>query len=116
MTETLRLAHDLAGGPTLALGFIRRLYWESPENSNEQQLDLECRTQRMAGASQDFREGVTAFLKAAGQIRWRVTATRGHASGRNRIPALCRPWRCVTTLLHFHERSVTRGQRCGSAG
>jgi 2-(1,2-epoxy-1,2-dihydrophenyl)acetyl-CoA isomerase len=63
MNETLRLAHDLAGGPTLALGFIRRLYWESPENSYEQQLDLECRTQRMAGASQDFREGVTAFLE-----------------------------------------------------
>jgi 2-(1,2-epoxy-1,2-dihydrophenyl)acetyl-CoA isomerase len=63
MAEARRLAHDLASGPTLALGLIRRLYWESPENAYEQQLDLECRMQRMAGASQDFREGVTAFLE-----------------------------------------------------
>jgi 2-(1,2-epoxy-1,2-dihydrophenyl)acetyl-CoA isomerase len=63
MPEALRLAHDLANGPTIALGHIRRLYWESPENSFEQQLDLECRTQRLAGASEDFHEGVKAFLE-----------------------------------------------------
>ena len=63
MGEALRLAQELANGPTVALGFIRRLYWESPENSYEQQLDLECRMQRLAGASEDFREGVTAFLE-----------------------------------------------------
>jgi 2-(1,2-epoxy-1,2-dihydrophenyl)acetyl-CoA isomerase len=63
MGETRRLAHDLANGPTVALGLIRRLYWESPENSYEQQLDLECRMQRVAGASEDFGEGVKAFLE-----------------------------------------------------
>ena len=63
MGEARRLAHDLAAGPTVALGLIRRLYWESPENSFEQQLDLECRTQRAAGASEDFKEGVKAFLE-----------------------------------------------------
>jgi 2-(1,2-epoxy-1,2-dihydrophenyl)acetyl-CoA isomerase len=63
MGEARRLAHDLADGPTVALGLIRRLYWESPQNSYEQQLDLECRTQRMAGATEDFREGVKAFLE-----------------------------------------------------
>src|ERR1700733_3223775 len=63
MGEALRFAQELANGPTIALGFIRRLYWESPENSYEQQLDLECRMQRLAGASEDFREGVTAFLE-----------------------------------------------------
>jgi 2-(1,2-epoxy-1,2-dihydrophenyl)acetyl-CoA isomerase len=63
MGEARKLAYDLAAGPTLALGLIRRLYWESPENSYEQQLDLECRTQRIAGASDDFREGVAAFLE-----------------------------------------------------
>jgi 2-(1,2-epoxy-1,2-dihydrophenyl)acetyl-CoA isomerase len=62
MPEVRRLAHELAAGPTVALGLIRRLYWESPENSYEQQLDLECRTQRIAGATEDFREGVEAFL------------------------------------------------------
>jgi len=63
MPEALRLAGDLADGPTVALGFIRRLYWDSPENSYEQQLDLECRMQRRAGATADFREGVSAFLE-----------------------------------------------------
>ena len=63
MGEARRLAHDLAAGPTVALGLIRRLYWESPENAYEQQLDLECRMQRIAGASEDFGEGVRAFLE-----------------------------------------------------
>jgi 2-(1,2-epoxy-1,2-dihydrophenyl)acetyl-CoA isomerase len=63
MSETQRLAGELADGPTAALGFIRRLYWASPENSYEQQLDLECRMQRLAGATADFREGVNAFLE-----------------------------------------------------
>ena len=63
ISEALRLAGELADGPTAALGFIRRLYWESPENSYEQQLDLECRMQRLAGATADFQEGVNAFLE-----------------------------------------------------
>src|ERR1700728_1769191 len=63
MGEAKRLAHDLAAGPTVALGLIRRLYWESPDNSHEEQLDLECRSQRVAGASADSREGVQAFLE-----------------------------------------------------
>jgi len=62
MGEALRLAKELAAGPTVALGMIRRLYWESPQNSFEEQLDLECRSQRLAGESEDFREGVKAFL------------------------------------------------------
>ena len=63
MGEAMRLARELAAGPTVALGMIRRLYWESQQNSFEQQLDLECRSQRLAGASDDFREGVKAFLE-----------------------------------------------------
>src|ERR1700678_242099 len=63
MSEALRLAGELAGGPTAAPGFICPLYWESPENSYEQQLDLECRMQRLAGATADFQEGVNAFLE-----------------------------------------------------
>jgi 2-(1,2-epoxy-1,2-dihydrophenyl)acetyl-CoA isomerase len=57
------LAHDLADGPTVALGLIRRLYWESLENSYEQQLNLERQMQRIAGSSADFQEGVRAFLE-----------------------------------------------------
>jgi 2-(1,2-epoxy-1,2-dihydrophenyl)acetyl-CoA isomerase len=61
--ETLKLAHGLANGPTIALSLIRRLYWDSPHNSFEEQLDLEQRLQREAGAAEDFRECVTAFLE-----------------------------------------------------
>ncbi|MBN8979807.1 MAG: enoyl-CoA hydratase/isomerase [Rhizobiales bacterium] len=61
--ETRKLAHDLANGPTVALSLIRRLYWESPENSFEQQIDLEKRSQVMAGRAEDFKEGVAAFLE-----------------------------------------------------
>jgi 2-(1,2-epoxy-1,2-dihydrophenyl)acetyl-CoA isomerase len=63
MGEAMKLARELAGGPTVALSLIRQLYWESPENSFEDQLNLEFRSQRIAGASEDFREGVTAFLE-----------------------------------------------------
>jgi 2-(1,2-epoxy-1,2-dihydrophenyl)acetyl-CoA isomerase len=53
----------LATGPTIALGLIRRLYWESPENSYEQQLQLERKMQRIAGTTHDAGEGVRAFLE-----------------------------------------------------
>ncbi|HUI11857.1 MAG TPA: enoyl-CoA hydratase/isomerase [Xanthobacteraceae bacterium] len=63
ISEARKLAHELAAGPTVALGLIRRLYWESTENSHEEQLDLEVRLQRTAGASADAKEGVQAFLQ-----------------------------------------------------
>jgi 2-(1,2-epoxy-1,2-dihydrophenyl)acetyl-CoA isomerase len=61
--ETKRLAHDLANGPTVALSLIRRLYWESPENSFEQQIDMEKQSQVAAGRAEDFKEGIAAFLE-----------------------------------------------------
>src|SRR6476619_5305003 len=63
MGEAMKLAHELANGPTVALSLIRKLYWESPENSFEEQLNLEFESQRVAGAAEDFKEGVTAFLE-----------------------------------------------------
>jgi 2-(1,2-epoxy-1,2-dihydrophenyl)acetyl-CoA isomerase len=57
------LALDLANGPTVSLSLIRRLYWESPDNSFEEQLNLERQMQRKAGNSADFAEGVRAFLE-----------------------------------------------------
>ena len=63
MGEAMKLARELASGPTVALSLIRQLYWESPENSFEDQLNFEFRSQRVAGGSEDFREGVTAFLE-----------------------------------------------------
>src|SRR6201997_2469526 len=61
--EAMKLARELASGPTVALSLIRKLYWDSEENSFEDQLNLEFKLQRVAGTTEDFREGVTAFLE-----------------------------------------------------
>lgn len=63
MEEALKLAHDLANGPTVSLSLIRKMYWESPENSFEDQINLEVQSQKIAGATEDFKEGVSAFLE-----------------------------------------------------
>ena len=51
IAEAMKLAHDLANGPTIALSLIRKLYWDSSENSFEQQLNLEFESQRIAGSA-----------------------------------------------------------------
>jgi 2-(1,2-epoxy-1,2-dihydrophenyl)acetyl-CoA isomerase len=63
LPEAMKIAREMAQAPTKALGMIRELYWDSTENNFEDQIDLEFRRQRIAGASDDFREGVTAFLE-----------------------------------------------------
>lgn len=56
------LAAELAGGPR-SIGLIRRIAWESLDNSWHEQLRAELVTQREAGRSRDFAEGVSAFLQ-----------------------------------------------------
>ncbi len=63
LAEAMKIARELAQGPTVALALMRQLYWSSTENTFEEQLDLECRSQRIAGETDDFREGVAAFLE-----------------------------------------------------
>lgn len=63
LTKAKEIAHDLANGPTVSLRLIRRLYWESPDNTYEEQLNLERQMQKIAGNSNDFAEGVRAFLE-----------------------------------------------------
>jgi 2-(1,2-epoxy-1,2-dihydrophenyl)acetyl-CoA isomerase len=60
--EALKLAKRLADGP-YSLSLVRRLYWDSPHNTFEQQLDQERTAQQRAGRTEDFIEGVTAFLQ-----------------------------------------------------
>ncbi|PHS69642.1 MAG: 2-(1,2-epoxy-1,2-dihydrophenyl)acetyl-CoA isomerase, partial [Alcanivorax sp.] len=60
--ETVKIARQLADGP-FSLGLIRKLYWESDDNTYEEQLNLERQMQRTAGRSKDFKEGVRAFLE-----------------------------------------------------
>ncbi len=62
MEGAMGIARQLANGPR-ALGLIRRAYWDTWQNSFEQQLDLEAHLQNQAGASEDFAEGVKAFLE-----------------------------------------------------
>jgi 2-(1,2-epoxy-1,2-dihydrophenyl)acetyl-CoA isomerase len=63
LDETVGLAARLAEGPTIALAATRSLYWSSPQNTYEEQLDLERRQQQRAGSTEDFVEGVSAFLQ-----------------------------------------------------
>ena len=63
MAKAMEFARELASGPTIALGMIRRLYWESPHNTYEEQIDLERQMQGKAGRTADCKEGVRAFLQ-----------------------------------------------------
>ena len=49
--------------PTKGLGLSKRAINASGGNALEQQLQLECELQRIAGRSQDYREGVAAFME-----------------------------------------------------
>lgn len=57
------LALELASGPTKTLGMIRRLAWSSLDNSWDEQLGAERQSQKIAGRTEDFREGVQAFFQ-----------------------------------------------------
>jgi 2-(1,2-epoxy-1,2-dihydrophenyl)acetyl-CoA isomerase len=63
LEAALKLAARLADGPTQSLGMIRKLYWDSPQNTYEAQLDQERQAQSRAGRTKDFVEGVTAFAQ-----------------------------------------------------
>ena len=58
----MAIANSLARGPK-SLALIRKAYWNTWHNAYEQQLDLEAQLQNQAGSSEDFREGVSAFLE-----------------------------------------------------
>ncbi|MEM7546166.1 MAG: enoyl-CoA hydratase-related protein [Pseudomonadota bacterium] len=57
------LALRLASGPTRAYGAIRKVMRRSLDQSYEDQLALEAEEQGRLGSSQDFQEGVLAFLE-----------------------------------------------------
>ena len=62
MDEALTLAGRLSHGPK-ALALTRKLFWESMHHSFEEQLQHEREAQRAAGATRDFREGLSAFFE-----------------------------------------------------
>jgi len=61
--EATRIAQALAAGPTRGYGLIKKALYASAGNSLDSQLDLERDLQREAGFSEDYREGVAAFLQ-----------------------------------------------------
>ena len=63
MPEAQALARRLAEGPTYGYALIKQALNASADNSLDAQLDLERDLQRKAGASDDYAEGVRAFLE-----------------------------------------------------
>jgi 2-(1,2-epoxy-1,2-dihydrophenyl)acetyl-CoA isomerase len=62
MSEAQALAARLAKGPTNAFSSIKHALDAACTNTLDEQLELERRLQRRLGDTDDFREGVTAFL------------------------------------------------------
>ncbi len=63
MEEARALADRLAAGPTRGFALIKRALLASWSQDLDAQLDLERDLQREAGRSQDYREGVRAFME-----------------------------------------------------
>lgn len=63
MNEAGALAAKLAAGPTLGLGLTKQLIQEAATNDLDTHLDRERDCQREAGFSDDYAEGVAAFLE-----------------------------------------------------
>jgi 2-(1,2-epoxy-1,2-dihydrophenyl)acetyl-CoA isomerase len=62
MPTATEIARKLADGPTLALARIKEALNRSVGNDLSAQLDLERDSQRELGRSEDFTEGIAAFL------------------------------------------------------
>ena len=63
MAEAEKLAAHFARGPTHAYALTKQAIHAASVNSLDQQLDLERQLQREAGKSDDYKEGVNAFLE-----------------------------------------------------
>jgi 2-(1,2-epoxy-1,2-dihydrophenyl)acetyl-CoA isomerase len=61
--EVQRFAERLAAMPTKAIGLIKRLLRESWHYAFEEYLEKEAYGQRIAGLTQDHREGIRAFFE-----------------------------------------------------
>jgi 2-(1,2-epoxy-1,2-dihydrophenyl)acetyl-CoA isomerase len=57
------LAAELAALPTRGIGMTKRLFDRAPFATLEEQLELEAQLQAAATQTEDFREGVAAFLE-----------------------------------------------------
>lgn len=63
MESAMEVLTTLSNLPTKAISLTKKAFNESYENSLNEQLDLEGILQQEAAETEDFREGVTAFLE-----------------------------------------------------
>lgn len=63
MEEATALAKSLAERPTLGFALTKKAFAASGANSIDEQLALEAELQRQGGFSDDYREGVSAFME-----------------------------------------------------
>ncbi|NIE95401.1 2-(1,2-epoxy-1,2-dihydrophenyl)acetyl-CoA isomerase [Acinetobacter sp. Tr-809] len=61
-SKVTELAERLAKQPTFGLSLIKKAIHQSSNNSFDEQMFLERDLQRIAGRSEDYREGVQAFM------------------------------------------------------
>ena len=61
--ETAAMARHFASAPTKGLAFTKQALYASPHNTLQQQLTLECGMMSELGRSDDYREGVAAFME-----------------------------------------------------
>jgi 2-(1,2-epoxy-1,2-dihydrophenyl)acetyl-CoA isomerase len=57
------VAAEFAALPTRGIGMTKRLFDRAPQATLDEQLELEAQLQAAAARSEDFREGVAAFLE-----------------------------------------------------
>jgi 2-(1,2-epoxy-1,2-dihydrophenyl)acetyl-CoA isomerase len=62
-SRAAELAAELADRPTRAMGMTKRLFDHADTATLEEQLNYEAQLQAAAAASEDFREGVAAFVE-----------------------------------------------------
>ena len=62
MEEAGAIARRLAEGPSLALSLIKKAIIASEHNTLSEQLDMARDFQRITGVSEDFQEGISAFV------------------------------------------------------
>ena len=63
MSTAMEMAEKLATGPTVALSLARDLIWKACESDFDEAIYDERLAQRTAGRTDDFKEGVSAFLQ-----------------------------------------------------
>ena len=63
VAEIQAMARHFASAPTKGLAFTKQALYASPHNTLQQQLSLECGMMSELGRSDDYREGVAAFME-----------------------------------------------------